>query len=416
MKKKLAFLRTMKFGMILLMIILVLCFAGSMIVQGRQESEYVARYGQGASDFILALGLDHVFSTPYFIIVGAALCLNLLDCSATRLKATLSLSRSFEQRGENAPLSTTAGADQLKKLEDYLRKNRYRRSEKKEKTLYFKNKFGFWGSFVTHLALLLILIVGTVVLYGAKVQDLTINPGESAVLEDGTEIRVSSFRMTDSKGSLDYASEIEVTLPGGSSSGVHEIKVNEPLRFGSYKVYQQSYRTCGQIELINEDTGEASTVYLDETCFLTLDGETGFYFEGMYPGYSEAEDGGILLKTPSSSSDYSDPVYVGYTVTENGMAQALLFPGDEISAGGVTFRIGDALTSPGLRIKQISGAVLTMLYIVFALMVIGLWMCFFGVPVCVTVGKGGFAVTSSKPQTGLLLELESEGIAENIKI
>ena len=276
--------------------------------------------------------------------------------------------------------------------------------------LFTKDRFGFWGSFLTHLALLLILIVGTVVLYGAKVQDIPVFPGQPANLEDGTEIVVESFRMTDENGSLDYASEVSVTLPDGRTSGLHEIKVNTPLRMGSYKVYQQTYGTSGAVEIVNEETGEKDTAYLDEECFLTLDGVTGYYFNGLYPGYKKNEDGSIMLEENTSSSDYSNPIYIGYTVSEENMEPSMLFPGDEFSAGGITFRIKDAITYPGLRVKQLSEGILVLLYIVFAMMVVGVWMCFFKVPVGISIKKDGFAITSSKPQTGLMLELETEGI------
>ena len=78
MKKAIDFLRSMRFGMILLALVMLLGFAGSMIVQQREPMEYVNRYGEDAARLILATGLDDVFSAPYFIAVLAALSVNLL--------------------------------------------------------------------------------------------------------------------------------------------------------------------------------------------------------------------------------------------------------------------------------------------------------------------------------------------------
>ena len=89
MKKVLSFLRSMKFGMILLALVIVCSFAGSMIVQQRNAMEYVDRYGADTAQIILALGLDDVFSAPYFIALMAALCLNLILCSIVRLPRTM---------------------------------------------------------------------------------------------------------------------------------------------------------------------------------------------------------------------------------------------------------------------------------------------------------------------------------------
>lgn len=61
------FLRSMQFGMILLVLVIACSVAGSMIVQQREPMEYVNRYGSTAAQVILGLGLDNVFSAPYFL-------------------------------------------------------------------------------------------------------------------------------------------------------------------------------------------------------------------------------------------------------------------------------------------------------------------------------------------------------------
>ena len=66
-EKTLRFLRSMQFGMLLLVLVIACSFAGSMIVQQREPMEYVSRYGEEAAKLIMALGLDDVFSAPYFM-------------------------------------------------------------------------------------------------------------------------------------------------------------------------------------------------------------------------------------------------------------------------------------------------------------------------------------------------------------
>ena len=408
MKKVFSFLRSMKFGMIMLVLILVLCFAGSMIVQGRESTEYIARYGETGSKLICALGLDHVFTSPAFLIAAALFGINLIDCSVSRFRATLKMSGTFESRSAEAALAHPLTADDGKRLAAFLEKRNYHRKEVGNSCLYMRGRIGFWGSFAMHLSILLVLAVGTLVIVFAKVQDLTVMPGESAFLDDGTEIHVDSFRMTDESGTLDYMSEISVILPDGESSGSHEVRVNEPLRFGNYKFYQQSYGTIGSGVIINEENGEENSIALDGECFLTLDGATGIYYQGLYPGFKYDEDGQLLINT-GSSEDYSNPVYLIARVTEEGMETVPLFVGDEASAGGMTLKVNEAVTAPGLRIKQMPGVMLGLLYVVFTLMVASLWLTFFCSPVCIRIADGGFAISSPKPQTGLLLELETEG-------
>ena len=58
MKKISSFLRSMTFGMILLLLIAACSVAGSLIPQQREAMEYVARYGAAGAEWIIRLGLD----------------------------------------------------------------------------------------------------------------------------------------------------------------------------------------------------------------------------------------------------------------------------------------------------------------------------------------------------------------------
>lgn len=55
------FLRSMQFGMILLVPVIACLVAGSLIVQQREPMEYVNRYGETAAQIIMAMGLNDVF-------------------------------------------------------------------------------------------------------------------------------------------------------------------------------------------------------------------------------------------------------------------------------------------------------------------------------------------------------------------
>ena len=70
-KKGLRGIRSMKFGILLLVLIVAVSLIGSVITQGESEEFYLANYSQAY--LILALGLDHVYYTPYFLGLGALL-------------------------------------------------------------------------------------------------------------------------------------------------------------------------------------------------------------------------------------------------------------------------------------------------------------------------------------------------------
>ena len=399
----------MTFGMILLVLIAACSVAGSLIPQQRETMEYVSRYGADAAEWIMRLGLHDVFSAPYFIVLMAALCLNLLLCSVIRV---------VKLRGAGKRLQAAAAAMERKpapadQLHAYFARRGYRKTKQGGVTLYSKYAAGVYGSFLTHLALIVLLVVGAATVYGADVQDRTVMPGQTLTLEDGTTLTVNAFQIEDETGRLDYASRIVMKDGKGNESPQTVVRVNEPLRFGGYKVYQQTYGTAGAVTVVNAHSGGSDTLSLTEPVFLTLDGRNGVYYNALYPGYTQAEDGGVTLIT-STSGAYHDPVYDLRVVSGGQTAPVLAFPGETVTIGDVSFTMEAPVSYPGLRIKYLSGAILGALYASFAFIVAALYVCFFMRPVCVAVGEDGYAIASPKPQLGLQLELDALNGEDNL--
>ena len=394
----------MEFGMILLVLVIVCSLAGSLIVQQRESMEYVSRYGADAAQLILFLGLDDVFATPYFIVLMGALCLNLVLCSIVRLPRVHRAKSMLLAQAEKAPANIPLTDEQAKKLSVYFEKRHYHRKATPGRTIYYKNSFGFYGSFITHLSFLLILLVGAAAVMTADVRDQTVMTGETLTLEDGVSIRVDSFQIVDETGTLDYASQL--TAAHGSETVSTVIRVNEPLSFKGYKVYQQTYGTAGAVRIENHQTGVSEDMMLTESCFLTLDGRNGMFYQALYPGYVQDADGSVTLIT-STAGAYSDPVYDILSVSDGVTTPVLAFPDETLTIGDVSFTMLSPVSYPGLRIKHMPMEILGLLYVTFVLMVAGLYLCFFAVPLAAAVEQKGYVIISPKTQTGLMIELEA---------
>ena len=396
----------MKFGMLLLVLVIACSLAGSLIVQQRTPMEYVNRYGADMAEVIMALGLDDVFSAPYFIVLMAALCLNLTLCSLVRLPKVMRAGAALRAQAEKTAMQTTLDGAQAKRLDGYFAQRHYRMRQTEGRRIYTKNMAGYFGSFVTHLSFLLILLVGAAAVITADVKDQTVMPGETIALSDGTSVTVEDFQIEDETGRLDYASVLTVAAPDGKQRATKQIRVNEPLSFNGYKIYQQTYGTAGAVRIENLTTGVSEDMALTESCFLTLDGRNGMFFQALYPGYVQAEDGSVTLVT-STSGAYSDPVYDVLSVSGGVTTPVLAFPDETLTIGDVSFTMLEPVSYPGLRIKYLSPVVLGLLYATFVLMVAGLYLCFFMVPVAAVVTENGYALLSPKAQTGLQIEIDS---------
>ena len=167
----------MQFGMILLVLVIACSFAGSLIVQNREPMEYVNRYGAQAAQIILALGADDVFSAPWFLVLLIALCLNLTLCSIVRLPSIRKAGKGLLSRAMEADAQETLEEKQAEKLSQFLSSRHYQMKEGEGRKVYFRHLAGYYGSFVTHLSFLLILLVGAAALMTAEVVDQTVMPG-----------------------------------------------------------------------------------------------------------------------------------------------------------------------------------------------------------------------------------------------
>nr|WP_325297332.1 cytochrome c biogenesis protein ResB [uncultured Dysosmobacter sp.] len=404
LKKVLKFLRSMAFGMVLLVLILICSLAGSLIAQGNDPSWYVQTY-PGWHGPLLALGLDDVFNSWYFITLLVLLCLNLVLCSLLRIRRVVKAAKNAPANAaklETRVHLTPAGAEQLR---IHLEGRHYKKTECGEATVYTKNSLGWYGSFLTHLAILLTVLFGAAAIYLPTVTDQTCMPGQALTMADGTAIGVESFHIENETGELDYASVITVTLPDGRTGGPERISVNHPYAFGGYKIYQQTYGTAGSVTVRNTATGGEDSFTLDSMCFLSLDGTNGVWFEALYPGYIRDENGNFTLITQTSGA-YEDPVYQILLASDGVYTPVMVFPGETVSVAGVDFTFDDPVEYPGLRIKRTPTPVNALLCAAFVLMIAGLWFCFFQTPAIVTVREDGYAVGGPKPQ-GLELELSA---------
>ena len=401
-KKLLTFLRSMTFGMILLVLILICSFAGSLIAQGNAPGWYVQTYPNWHGT-ILMLGLDDVFDSWYFITLMVLLSLNLTLCSLIRIRRVVKLSKTAPSQAAKRETKVFLTADGVTQLRAHLEARRYKKETFDGATVYSRNAAGWYGSFLTHLAILLTLLFGAAALYLPRITDQTCMPGDALTMEDGTSIAVESFHIENEAGELDYASIIHITLPDGRSSGDQRISVNYPLSFGGYKVYQQTYGTAGAVTVRNTETGGEDRFLLDEMCFLSLDSINGVWFEALYPGYIRDEEGNFTLITQTSGA-YEDPVYQILLASDGVYTPVMVFPGETVSVAGLDFTFEDPVEYPGLRIKRTPAVVNALLFAAFALMVAGLWFCFFQTPAIVTVREEGYTVAGPKPQ-GLEMEL-----------
>ena len=403
MKKLYNFLRSMRFGIILLVIIAALSAAGSVIQQGQSAAYYATTYGK-AHGVILMLGLNNIYRSWYFVLLLALLCLNLVLCSILRIKNVVKSAKNAAETASRVPDTVKLTPEGVKTLREHLKKKHCSEETVGDAIIYSRRNIGRYGTFITHVAILLTVVFGALALYLPRTADKTCFPGEYITAFDGSRIYVDSFRIEDDTGSLDFTSSIQITSPSGKLSDLTEISVNHPFSFGSLKVYQQTYGTAGSVTVRDLETGDEDVFVMNEVSFLSIDSVNGLWYEAVYPGYIKDENGEVTLIT-SSSGSYPDPIYKVQLASDGVYTPVLAFPGDVLRVGGLEFEFNRPVEYPGLRIKYTPTAVNALLCAAFLLMTLGLYITFFMPPVLVRTDDKGYAVCGPKGES-MRLELK----------
>ena len=81
-------------------------------------------------------------------------------------------------------------------------------------------------------------------------------------------------------------------------------------------------------------------------------------------------------------------------------------PGEELTIGQLRYSLEAPVEYPGLRIKYTPPIVNALLFLSFALMIVGLYMTFFMPPVLVKVDEEGYVVGGGKSE-GISLDLQA---------
>ncbi|MCI8401450.1 MAG: cytochrome c biogenesis protein ResB [Lachnospiraceae bacterium] len=409
MNKCFRFLRSMKFGILLLVLIMAVSFFGTVITQGQADEFYLANYQ--AAYLILALGLDHVYYTPYFLGLGVLLIGNLTLCSLVRFRSSFHGGESRLAAAQKIRTGRPATEEQLAKICAHLEKRRYHRRENEAVAVYYKNLIGGSGSFLVHLSLVLILIFGAVVIYTGKSQVYGVNYDAPLTLEDGTTVSLQDFVTTDSEGNVHYESTLTVTAPDGREI-TECASVNHPINFAGKKYFQDTYGYAVWLTIENTVNGAVDEIFLTEPAFLrTSQSGAGIYYMAVSTDYMQGPDGRLEVIS-DRVEEGKEAVFILSVMdgTDSGMTTGVVAQDQEVAVEDIIFTFRGIRPYPGIRIKETSRVLMGLLYASFGLMIAGLWFCFFQPPVCVTVGKtagkGFYHIGGLRSPEGLENELQ----------
>ncbi len=290
-------LTSMRTALILLLLLAVAAIPGSLFPQRSQNPIQVKKFfaeNPETAIWLDRLSLFNVFSSPWFSAIYLLLFISLIGCvlprSIEHLKAIGAKPPLTPKYLDRMEFYTEIKKIDLDKVEKFLRKKHFRIRRDENSISAEKGYARETGNLLFHLSLVLILLaVGIGSLLGSR-GDAIVNVGDRFI-NTPTSYDILSFgkyqaedslppfslTVTDFKAeydpvtnaAIDYELTVLTANPAGSKEIKKIIKVNQPLAYGSTKIYLQA-NGYSPIVIVRDKSGKI--IFDGPTPFLPQDG------------------------------------------------------------------------------------------------------------------------------------------------
>ena len=290
-------LTSMRIALILLLLLAIATIPGSLFPQRSQNPVQVRQYfidNPQAAIWLDRFSMFEVFSSPWFSAIYLLLFISLIGCvlprSIEHLKAIGAKPPLTPKYLDRMEFYTEMKKVDLDKVEKYLKKKHFRIRRDENSISAEKGYARESGNLLFHLSLVLILIaVGVGSLLGSR-GDAIVNVGDRFI-NTPTSYDILGFGKYQSEDSLppfsltvkdfkaeydpvtnaaiDYELTVLTANPAGSEEMTRIIKVNQPLTYGSTKIYLQANGYAPTV-VVKDKTGKV--IFDGPTTFLPQDG------------------------------------------------------------------------------------------------------------------------------------------------
>lgn len=381
-------LADLRLAIVLLLVIAVFSASGTVIEQGQTAAFYQANYPEQPALFgflswkvVLALGLDHVYRTWWYLALLILFGSSLTACTFTRQFPTLKSSQKWSyytkpRQFEKLALSAELDHASLDAIAPLLQQKRYRLF-REENTLYArKGIIGRIGPIVVHASMLLILggaIYGTMTGFFAqemvpsgetfKVTNVfDAGPWSASRVPKDWSVKVNRFWIDYTpEGSIDqFYSDLSVLDEKGEEVDRKTIHVNQPLRHKGVTMYQADWAIAGvRFKLNNSPVLQLPMGQLDT-------GTNARLWGTWLPTKPDLSEGISVL-----AKDLQGTVLL---YDNSGKLLTTLREGMSTEVNGINLTITEVVGSTGLQIKADPG--IPFVYLGFGLLMLGVIMSY----------------------------------------
>jgi cytochrome c biogenesis protein len=388
-RRALKIIADLRLAIILLLVIAILSITGTVIEQGETVNFYQQNYPESPALYgfltwkvILAGGLNHVYSTWWYLALLVLFGTSLAACTFTRQLPALKAARQWKyyqkpQQFEKLAISAELERGSIASLIPLLKSQNYQVFQQDNAIYARKGIIGRIGPIIVHAGMLIVLLGGIWGIFTGFFAQEMIPSGyifqvkniiESGLLASSQipkkwAVKVNRFWIDyTNEGAIDqFYSDLSVINDRGEELKRKTIYVNQPLRYDGVTFYQTNWAIAAvQVQLNNSPIFQLPMAKLD-----TQGG--GNIWGTLVPTKPDMSESVFLL-----AKDLQGTALV---YDQKGELANAVRIGNSIEINGINLKLIDIIGSTGLQIKADPGV--PIVYTGFGLLMLGVIMSYF---------------------------------------